>query len=338
MEVIPGTVLRFQCETTSPFHTSRQEYANFIRYAPFIIGSTIRGGVLQVLIETHCSETWIEELKNRRDPTEIARFHRQCDHEQCPVKPFFAEQPLAWFSFGHFIPSADQTSEPRLATRIAIARDTHAVAEGAIVSVESVIPPARFSFDIILQDGAEEEADALEAAVDHLGQVVGMGGLRSIGYGTFRVLGVKDIELAKVVAEKYTTMPSVDYEIKLVFTTPYVLSAGHEGVTLTEEELASRLAGELNRLVAQTVEADEDEIIELITVESVEARLRPQFVGRFSYERGRREHRLVAWPDSRVTLHLADRPSGLRYRLAVASTFGIGEWNNWGFGRFAIKG
>ena len=75
----------------------------------------------------------------------------------------------------------------------------------------------------------------------------------------------------------------------------------------------------------------------MLAIERVDARLRPDFIGRFSYERGLRENRLVAWAGSEMTLHLSHGASDLSEQLAIASILGIGEWSEWGYGRFEVK-
>ena len=48
------------------------------------------------------------------------------------------------------------------------------------------------------------------------------------------------------------------------------------------------------------------------------------------------ENRLVAWPGSTFTVQLGDSgESGMV--LSLGQAFGIGEWSEWGFGRFKLE-
>ena len=119
--------------------------------------------------------------------------------------------------------------------------------------------------------------------------------------------------------------------VRLTFTTPYVLADGQSPWDGDPTALARRLEREL----AEAVRLAGGDEVNPPTIERVDAALRPDFVGRWSYERGCRENRLVAWPGSRLTLHLSE-PGDLETTLALAQTFGLGGWNEWGFGRFKV--
>ena len=324
--MIEGGVLRFNCLTTSPFHTSRREYASLLKCAPFILGSTIRGALLKYLIETNCSKEKIAELRSMSDPGEIAAFHRNCEID-CVVKPFFAEEPLVWFSFGHFAKGSYQ-----FVTRIAIARENRSVAEGAIVNIEAIEPGTEFSFEIILFGEALGVAETVRSVMKQVGELRGFGHLRSIGFGRFEVLSIEEKDFADYVDERIGTLPPFDDKVKMVFTTPFVFGEGMRPYPLEGHALARHIAEHIRATASRVIEE-----VALLAIERVDARLRPDFIGRFSYERGLRENRLVAWAGSEMTLHLSHGASDLSEQLAIASILGIGEWSEWGYGRFEVK-
>jgi hypothetical protein len=103
--------------------------------------------------------------------------------------------------------------------------------------------------------------------------------------------------------------------------------------TLTGEGLAAWLATEIQRIASQ-VTGDE---LAPLPIERVDFRLKPEFVGRFSYERGLRENRLVAWQGSQMKLHPENEVVLNCVQLGLAAVLGIGEWNHWGFGRFRLQ-
>lgn len=324
--MIEGRVLRFECRTTSPFHTSRQEYANLIKCAPFILGSTIRGGLLKYLIETSCSAEKIATLRSMNDPEEVARFHRDCEVD-CVVRPFFAEEPLAWFSFGRF----GQESYGSM-TRIAIGRENRSVAEGSIVNIEAIEPGMEFVFEITLFREALTTVDVISPALNQVGQMYGLGHLRSIGFGRFKVLDVEESDFVDHVDDKIRALPPFDSILKIVFTTPFVLGKGMNPYPMASEELARQIGEDLQAAASKAIEEE----IAPIPIDHVDVRLKPDFIGRFSYERGLRENRLVAWAGSEMTLHLSNGVGDLSEQLAIASILGIGEWSEWGYGRFDV--
>ena len=110
-----GQAVKFHCRLTSPFHTSRQKYANLAKCAPFIMGSTFRGAVLQYLIEAHCPEERLTALRGMDDPTRVTAYHVGCDLD-CPVRPFFTEAERIWYSFAA-LPETAFGSATRIAPR-----------------------------------------------------------------------------------------------------------------------------------------------------------------------------------------------------------------------------
>jgi hypothetical protein len=285
-EAISGSALCYRCRLTSPFHTTRQEYAGLWKCAPFVLGSTLRGALL----------------------------------------------PRAYFSFGRFPDEVERQMESH--ARIAIERVHGSVAEGALLSVEVVPAGTPFEFDVLLPDDDGTLARIVEEGTRQMAGTTGLGGLRSIGMGQFAIEkeGVTLRSLADHVADLCAHLPLYLDEgpVRLTFTTPYVLSDGQSPWSGDPKVLAHRLKGEL----AEAARAAGVEV-SLPVIEHVGAALRPDFVGRWSYERGCRENRLVAWPGSTLTLHLGE-PGDLETVLALAQTFGLGDWAEWGFGRFEV--
>jgi len=315
MIALEGTFLLFRCRLLSPFHTTRQEYANLWKCASFVLGSTLRGSLLSYLVTTHYDDADIQAGTYQTEGV---------------VAPFFASPPRAYFSFGRFPEEVERRMESH--TRIAIEREHGSVAEGALLSVEAVPARTPFTFEVLLpyDDGAL--ARLVEEGVRRMAGATGLGGLRSIGLGQFAVEEVASRPLADHVADLHAHLPLHldEGSVRLTFTTPYVLTDGQSPWGGDPEVLARRLENELAEAArAVGVEAT------LPAIERVDAALRPDFVGRWSYERGCRENRLVAWPGSTLTLHLGDS-GDLEMALAPAQAFGLGGWNEWGFGRFEV--
>lgn len=323
--MIEGTLLRFRCRLTSPFHTARQEYPSLRKGAPFVPGSTLRGAVLAYLIALHCPEERMSALRERREPEEVRRFHLECSAD-CPVRPFFADPPTVRFSFGHF---EGEWRFQRL-TRIALERSGGSVASGAFLNAEAVEAGAEFTFEVILTSGGPTP-ETVEAGVRGASEM-GIGGLRSIGLGRFAVLEVERRPLEEHLDGLYRQMPPIQggEEVRWTFTTPYVLSGGHSPWTPDPQAIRRRLEAELAAVV-RSVGVD----LELPTFSRVDMALRPEFLARWSYERGCREFYLVAWPGSALTV-VPDRPGDLERVLALAQAFGLGPASEWGFGRFSV--
>jgi len=316
MVTVTGRALLFRCRLTSPFHTTRQEYANLWKCAPFVLGSTLRGAILSYLITTHYSDAAIQ----------AGDFQ-----DEGIVAPFFASPPRAYFSFGRFPDPVEQQMESH--SRIAIEREHGSVAEGALLSVEAVSAGTTFEFDVLLLGDDGTLARIVEQGVRHMAGITGLGGLRSVGLGQFTVEGVTSRPLADHIADLHGLLPVMYLDgrmLGLEFITPYVLADGQSPWRGESSALAEQLENQL-------AEAAQVAGVSAVppAIEHVDIELRPDFVGRWSYERGEREHRFVAWPGSRLTLHLGD-PGDLETTLALANVFGVGEWAEWGFGRFRV--
>jgi len=121
----------------------------------------------------------------------------------------------------------------------------------------------------------------------------------------------------------------VDKPWDIHWTTPYVLAAGETPWTGEATVLAQQLSTQLREQM-QTLAAD----IRPPTFKRVDTRIKLDFVGRWSFENGARENRLVAWPGSIFTLQVDD-PGDWEAALQLAQAFGWGEWASRGFGRWA---
>ena len=117
----------------------------------------------------------------------------------------------------------------------------------------------------------------------------------------------------------------------MVFTTPFVLGSGMEPQALQGEVMARWIAQAIDQVAAEADHESEG----ALPLKWVDVRLRPEFVGRFSFERGLRENQLVAWPGSSLGFEWPETVDG--DALAIAAVLGIGEWNHWGFGRFRLQ-
>jgi len=326
--MIEGKAVNFGCRLTSPFHTARQTYANLAKCAPFILGSTIRGAVLKHLIESYCPPERIATLRQLDDPQQVAAYHTSCDLD-CPAKPFFQHREHIWFTCAVL-----DEEKFGSATRIALSRHTASVAEGGIFNVEMATPGTEFSFEVFLLGPAQMLVESVEDAVQAVGRWSGLGGHRSVGFGRFELLNQPQVDVFddRIIRE-LLSWPQVNSSPTLVFVTPLVLGEEMGLETLTGERLASWLAAEVHCTASQVSEGK----LQPLPIERVDFRLKPEFVGRFSYERGLRENRLVAWQDSQMTLHLENGAALDSEQLAIAAVLGIGEWNHWGFGRFRLQ-
>ena len=326
--MLEGTILHFHCLTTSPFHTTRQRYANLVKCAPFIMGSTLRGALLDALIRTRCPQELIGRLRAFDDPEVIAELHRDCP-EMCPVKPFFARPPCVWFSFAEF---DEEAVDYRMMTRIGLSRETRSVTEGAIFTIEAIVSGTPFTFEVILLGMAQTVTEDVVTAVKQVAAVGGVGGFRSIGLGRFELVDEPErTMLDERLYEAMSGWPRAGEPAQMTFTTPFVLGSGMEPQALQGEVMARRIAQAIDWVAAEAGHEGDG----ALPLERVDVRLRPEFVGRFSFERGLRENQLVAWPGSSLGFEWPETVDG--DALVLAAVLGIGEWNHWGFGRFSLQ-
>jgi len=322
---IQGTVLHFRGKTISPFNTTQHEYANLLKCAPFIMGCTFRGAILDYLIRLMCKQELMNRLWALKDPLEIAEFHRECS-EVCALKLFFSKKPLVWFSFAKL-----EETEYQAVTRIGVMRDTRSVAEGSLFNIETIAPGAKFTSEIFLFGPAQELDGLLIEAIKQVGLLRGVGRCRSIGFGRYEILDQWSEDFNGRVIKEISGFHLKNGQLKMTFKTPFVIGDIAESVSLHSSRLSQHLVKQI-RDVSTTIQARE---IQSIEVERVDAQIRPEFISRFSYERGMRESRLVAWPGSSFVLHI--KGDQAKEQLSLAAILGIGLWNDWGFGRFDLS-
>jgi hypothetical protein len=330
----PGIVLHFSGVTKSPFHSTRQEFANLIKCAPYILGSTIRGALLKRLIERGVCPH-LDVLNTPHDDAQLAEIHHDC-----ALHPFFPaedELPSAWFSFGQFTDDDDiPLTAEQLAvryqshTRIALQRETRSVTAGAIVTLESIMPETPFTFDVVLFDEARALADGLASAARDTGTGEGWGRFRSIGLGQFKIDQVTRIEIENWLAQTPWALNDDDpASFTFEFVTPYVLSRGEAQMPAFD---APAITARLNREVNQVLRAvGEPET--RAEFSDATFTIHPEFISLYSYERGLRQNSLVtlerSWARARANeARLAARA------LTIAGRLGVGEWNTRGFGCF----
>ncbi|MFH0774295.1 MAG: RAMP superfamily CRISPR-associated protein [bacterium] len=335
MSLIKGKVCSFSCQTTSLFHTSRQQYATLVKCAPFILGSTIRGAMLKDMIEREgCPH--LAQLETEKNSCKIRKIHLSCDRK-CSVKPFFLSPPQAFFSFGEFEPKEEKKGFYSSSTRIAINRCHNSVSEGAMEKIEAIIPETPFQFSLTLFGESLEVSEEAKASIRMLADGTGLGRFKSIGYGRFKIVDVKEKDFGEVVEEKTRKIKEIVEEkkrVQLLLTTPLVLGDGENvHYPINEREVLGKKIGED---IKEGLKGIIDEPLSF-PIQEVEACIRPDFISRFSYESGRRENRLVAWKDSRITFSVNRVEERQLEQLAVASLLGIGDWREWGFGRFEVE-
>lgn len=294
-----------------------------MKCAPFILGTTIRGAILDYLIRTLCNDEKIRKLEAMKDPQSIAHFHRECG-QPCAVKLFFSENPIVWFSFGEF-----ETPEYQTVTRIGVARETRSAAEGSIFNMETIAPGSEFKFSIILFEEAAKLQSLLIETAGQIGDVISLGRSRSIGFGRFEVTKWQPEEFEDSLTQAIAKLPQCSGRLNLSFKTPFVLP---DSTSLHEDELGEYVMKQICH-VASLVSGKGN--LQPMKVEHVESIIHPDFVGRFSYERGLRENRLVAWSNSKIRFSLTSEAD--HEQFAIASILGIGPWNDCGFGQFELS-
>ncbi|HID27187.1 MAG TPA: hypothetical protein EYP22_05085 [Methanosarcinales archaeon] len=330
IELKEGKIIEFECELISPFHSTFREHRNLLRCAPYILGSTFRGSLAKYFIQQNCSEEKIEKLKRMEDIKNIRQFHLICKGK-CPVKYFFTNQTQLLFSFGNF-------AEPNyiFPTRISLNRNDRSATEGVLVNLEAIATNTKFKFQIILLEDALEIENEVKRAVEYIGLYVGIGRFKSIGFGRFKVNAIKEYTLNnffKQVSKNYNFKEGIE-KIKLKLKTPLVLDFYSKPSDL---KLLGKIFSEM--LYTRTIELSREiykESIEKHEIKRVIAQIKTEFVSRFSLETNTRENRLVAWVDSAFQLETSEITDNFKFQLLLCSMFGIGEWSDWGFGRFDI--
>jgi len=285
-------------------------YNNLYVSAPYILGSTLRGVILSAVIHRLCPPQDFASLQQNNPG-----HHAACAGG-CGAKPLF-DTTQTRFTFG-FFEANDSAPSPRAErSKVAIARNTNSVAEGALLALDIIPAGSKFTFD--LRFPAEIAQRLIDEAVAFAGEFLGVGRFRKQGFGRFEVEEVRDWTPR--------SQPAPDGpELQLRFRTPYVVG---QKLSDLPERLASDLSQALgeDRLVTHLGTNPEQSI----TVTHVE----PGYIGRWCYEDGQRHTRAVCLPDTTVRFKV-QKPflPGDIEELG----WGIGEWSDCGFGALEVAG
>lgn len=334
MNIRNGQTLNFDCEFINPFHITRNAYGNLLTCAPFIPGSTLRGAVLGYWVQKVCSSAKIEVLKKLGEVNKISDFHGECD-QRCPVKSLFERsKPNIIFSFGNILDAVRAS-----VARITLSRESKVVAEGKLVNVEVVRPGTPFSFEVTLFNSDSSKIDMLCNIVQEVGELVGIGKFKNVGFGRFIV---KDISRRDVEEDIKAWMRKLEgsnnREVTFKMLTPLIMSEDGKPFSLQSQELARILSRLLLERFAE-ISGFELGVPSLSVIGKVEANIKPEFMHRYSLELAAPDSRLVAGRDSKLSVRFTQiEKEGLMGLLVLGSLFGIGEWRNFGYGRFEIKG
>lgn len=320
MDMRNSIAVDFHCTLTSPFHTTQRKYQNLLKCAPYILGTTLRGAILGYLIENHCDKAKIEQLKRIVTREKIAEFHRTCE-QHCPIKEFFQKDTDIQFSFGNFRKEIEYTQT----TRIALRREFRTASEGAIVNVECIQGGTGFDFEVILFENLMEYKKEIREAVEFAGRYKGIGCFKSVGFGRYTVNEVKEIDLSafpETVDWKNTKNP-----VKIYFDTPLVFRIDR----LDEELIAETISLHLLERCQEVVQQPELRQLEL---KDLSFHVRPEFVHRYSLEVNQRENKLVLDAGSMLKFDVKNLDDNALFQFEIGSRFGVGEWRNYGFGKF----
>ncbi len=332
MELRTGKTITFECELVSSFHTTQRAYANLLKCAPFIPGSTLRGNILKHLIEQNCTVEYIEKLKALNDTSEISHFHDTCKLN-CPVKLFFSssKKPPVIFSFGNFLNIERNFSS---VTRIALTRNNRAASKGKLANVECITPSSNFEFRITLFDEALEVINIVKRGIGYIGQYMGIGRFKSVGFGRFIVKNISERDVSDIIDAEVHQRELVN-EVRIKFTSPLVFSNGPKPFSIEEEDLQSTLSALLHQRAHEILMDSQN--LKRIRITNISARINPEFVRRWSLECSKPENRLVAWQGSEF--HFKTAPTDdTNLQLSIASIYGIGDWRDMGYGEFKVEG
>jgi hypothetical protein len=292
--------------------------------------------ILSYLIQTSCQESYLAELTTKKWPAEIQKFHRSCPKE-CLLKDFAGEADwLPVFSFGEF--NADFARS--LQHRVGIDREHRTVAVGKIVSIEVVPEGTDFQFRVILPVPALNQRTALERAVRGVGQWLGLGHYKSLGFGRFEVRGVSETSLKQEIERASTEASKLRSPFRLTLETPMVIQNATYQLPLQTEALGQSLA---QALFERTTEVSKrfELATPLVTVpilpENCRFSFRPDYVSRESFEEGMRKNALVALRESWFDVSFEEITQPLWQQLAVARVLGVGPWADAGFGRLSAQ-
>lgn len=318
-----GTLYSFDCKLKSPFHTTQREYSSLLKCAPFIAGTTIRGAILKSLIELYCSKN-LSDLKKLNNYNEIKKFHLNCPAD-CPVKAFFAEHKTrSIFSLGTF----DHTKY-NLFTRIGLTKDSKSAAEGMIINAECISTGVPFHFSVCLFEEAVDTIDDLKEAIK-LTSENGIGRFKSIGFGRFEIESESEISVDDLIYQSVYQFEAENSEIQLKLETPLIFNNSSEAFDY--KNIGTFLS---NILLERYNDICADSLKKPLSISSADMLWMPEFINRYSYEIGKKESRMSAKSGSKINLKFENVTKETEDQLAIGSAFGIGLWNNCGFGRFS---
>ncbi len=326
-------ILDFDCCLDTPFHSTEKKYKNLLKCAPYILGSSIRGELLNYLIIKNCTANKIRTLSTLKKEAEIIEFHSKCEI-QCIVKKILWNEKWGMLvSFGQF-----ESPQFRAITRIAISRESRASSEGGIVNIEQIKDGCNFSVEIVLCN-EEQLIEDVKSSFRDIGKYFGIGKYKNVAMGRF---SVKDMEIKKVkdiLNEKIIEFRKYKKKQRLTFITPFLLH--HNSglpIDLDQNQFASLFSQMLSNRSRELSEFFNLNLnIEPAVINSIRTYIIPDYFSRYSLEESAKKNRLVAKAGSYFDCYFDDSNESLPIQLAVCSLFGIGEWADVGFGRFSIE-
>jgi hypothetical protein len=287
--------------------------------------------ILSYLIQTNCEESRLAVLGEKRLPRDIQAYHRACP-EDCVVRDLAGESDwLPVFSFGVF-----DKFVPDLRYRVSMDRERRTVAPGNLASVEVIPEGTAFRFSVVLTPAAFPWRQQFEQAVRDVGNWLGVGHYKSLGFGRFEVIEIKSYSVASELGRIRDEIRHLPKKFGLMLSTPLVLENGGVPMPLEGKALGEAILGALRGRAAgvqSRFRLPERSNDDSAVVEECAFSFRPDYVSRDSFEQGTRKNALVALAEGRLDVSFAGVMDLLPHQLAVAQLFGVGPWADVGFGR-----
>jgi hypothetical protein len=211
---------------------------------------------------------------------------------------------------------------------------------GKIVSIEVVPEGTEFQFSIALPPSALSHRNRFEQAVRHVGEWIGVGHYKSLGFGRFEVRAISTVSLSGEIERLSAQARRLPQKLRLTMQTPLVLDEGSNRLPLESSALPRAFA---QMLAVRTVEvAHRFDLPTAVVAEPVlplECRVsfRPDYFSRNSFEEDTRKNALVALQKGWFDAPFAEVSEALCQQLAVAEVLGVGSWANVGFGRLRAE-
>ncbi|MEO0294272.1 MAG: hypothetical protein ABIN61_08665 [candidate division WOR-3 bacterium] len=329
-----GIILHFDCCLDTPFHSTEKKYKNLLKCSPYILGSSIRGELLNYLIIKNCTANNIRTLSALKKESDIIEFHSKCEI-QCIVKKFLWNEKWGiLLSFGQF-----ERPQFRAITRIAISRESRASSGGGIVNIEQIRDGCNFSVEIVLCND-EQIIDDVKSAFKVIGLYFGIGKYKNVAMGRFSIKNMSIKKVKDVLNEKITEFRQYEKKQRLTFITPFLLH-NNSGlpIDLDQNQFAALFSKMLlNRSKELSEFFNLNLNVEPTVIDSIRTYIIPDYVSRYSLEESTKKNRLVAKAGSYFDCYFGDSNQSLPTQLALCSLFGVGEWADIGFGRFSIEG